>query len=126
MELATVNPVFHVSMLRKYVGDPDVIVPLDSMIIKENLTYEEILIEILDDQVKGLRNKEIASGQGFVEESTSQECCIRSKSRHDKIIFFTSVLSFKPKVLSLPILNPSKFLSISISMSHYMNAYSQK
>ena len=31
------------------------------MAIEENLTYEEVPIEILDRQVKRLRNKEIAS-----------------------------------------------------------------
>ena len=29
--------------------------------MKENLSYEEVLVEILDRQVKRLRNKEVAS-----------------------------------------------------------------
>lgn len=47
-ELVMVHPVFHVSILRKYVGDPNVVVPLHNMSIEENLTYEAVLIEIFD------------------------------------------------------------------------------
>ena len=60
-ELAMVHPVFHVSMLRKFIGDENTIVPLQDVQIEENLSYEELPVEILDRQVKRLRNKEIAS-----------------------------------------------------------------
>jgi hypothetical protein len=61
LEMAMVHPVFHVSMLRKCVGDPSSIVPLGVANVEENLTYEEVPVEILDRQVKRLRNKEVAS-----------------------------------------------------------------
>ena len=60
-EMSMVHPVFHVSMLRKCLGDPSYIVPLDVVNVEENLSYEEVLVEILDRQVKRLRNKEVAS-----------------------------------------------------------------
>ncbi|KAK4729768.1 hypothetical protein R3W88_022756 [Solanum pinnatisectum] len=60
-ELALVHLVFHVSMLKKFVGDPTYIVPIEGLGLKENLSYEEVPIEILDRQVKKLRNKEVAS-----------------------------------------------------------------
>ena len=60
-EMSMVHPVFYVSMLRKYLGDPSSIVPLDMVNVEENLSYEEVPVEILDRQVKRLRNKEIAS-----------------------------------------------------------------
>ncbi|WMV58319.1 hypothetical protein MTR67_051704 [Solanum verrucosum] len=60
-ELAMVHPVFHVSILKKCVGDPTFVVPLEGLEIKENLAYEEVPVEILDRQVKRLRNKEVAS-----------------------------------------------------------------
>ena len=60
-ELAMVHPVFHVSMLRKFIGVENTIVPLQDVTIEENLSYEELPVEILDRQVKRLRNKEIAS-----------------------------------------------------------------
>uniref|UniRef100_A0A0V0GIF1 Putative ovule protein n=1 Tax=Solanum chacoense TaxID=4108 RepID=A0A0V0GIF1_SOLCH len=60
MEL--VHPVFHVSMLRKCVSDPNAIVPLEVVgVVEDNLTYEEVPVQILDRQVKRLRNKEVAS-----------------------------------------------------------------
>ncbi|WMV58600.1 hypothetical protein MTR67_051985 [Solanum verrucosum] len=60
-ELPLVHPVFHVSMLKKCIGDPSTIVPLEGLEIKENLAYEEVRVEILDRQVKRLRNKQVAS-----------------------------------------------------------------
>ncbi|XP_055822108.1 uncharacterized protein LOC129890614 [Solanum dulcamara] len=53
--------VFQMSLLRKFVGDPNSIVPLDSIEVKESLSYEKVLVEILDLQVKKYRNKEIDS-----------------------------------------------------------------
>ncbi|WMV41711.1 hypothetical protein MTR67_035096 [Solanum verrucosum] len=60
-ELASVHSVFHVSMLKKCVGDSTSIVPLEGLGVKENLSYEEVPVKILDYQVKKLRNKEVAS-----------------------------------------------------------------
>ncbi|WMV40867.1 hypothetical protein MTR67_034252 [Solanum verrucosum] len=71
--LATVHPVFHVSIIKKCVGDPASIVSLEWFGLNESLSYEEVLVEISDQslmrnflmrkfwQVKKLRNKEIAS-----------------------------------------------------------------
>ncbi|XP_070011104.1 uncharacterized protein [Nicotiana sylvestris] len=61
VELSSVHPVFHVSMLRKYIHDESHIIPVDTIEIKEGLTYEEVPIEILDRQVRKLRTKELAS-----------------------------------------------------------------
>lgn len=52
-----VHPVIYVSMLGKCVTDPNSIVPLKVVNIEENLTYEEVLVGIMDRQVKRLRNK---------------------------------------------------------------------
>ncbi|XP_060216300.1 uncharacterized protein LOC132643784 [Lycium barbarum] len=60
-ELQAVHPFFHVSMLRKCIGDPSRIVPVDDTQVTENLTYEEEPIAILDRQVHRLRNKDVAS-----------------------------------------------------------------
>lgn len=61
LELALVHLVFYVLWLRKCVGDPKSIVSLESMGIKESLDYEEVPLEILDQQVWKLRSKEVAS-----------------------------------------------------------------
>ncbi|WMV29592.1 hypothetical protein MTR67_022977, partial [Solanum verrucosum] len=59
-ELASVHPISHASMLKKCVGDPTFIVSLEVLGVKENLSYEDIPDEILDRQVKKLRNKEVS------------------------------------------------------------------
>ncbi|WMV08008.1 hypothetical protein MTR67_001393 [Solanum verrucosum] len=47
-ELAAVHPVFHISMLNKCMGDPSLIIPTESIEIKDSLSYEEIPVQILD------------------------------------------------------------------------------
>ncbi|WMV24191.1 hypothetical protein MTR67_017576, partial [Solanum verrucosum] len=59
--LSPVHLIFHVSLLKKCIGDLTSIVPLESLSIKESLSYEEVLVEIFDRQVRKLRNKEVAS-----------------------------------------------------------------
>ncbi|WMV41778.1 hypothetical protein MTR67_035163 [Solanum verrucosum] len=60
-KLVAVYSVFHISLLKKCVGDPTSIVPLESVAVKDSLTYEEVPVEILDRQVRRLRNKEVTS-----------------------------------------------------------------
>ena len=59
-ELAAVRPVFHISMLKKCMGDPSLIIPTENIGIKDNLSYKEIPVQILDRQVRKLRTKEVA------------------------------------------------------------------
>ncbi|WMV24925.1 hypothetical protein MTR67_018310 [Solanum verrucosum] len=61
IELAPVHLVFHISMLKKCIGDPVSILPLEGLGVNENLSYEVVPVEILYRQVKKLRNKEVAS-----------------------------------------------------------------
>ncbi|XP_070039430.1 uncharacterized protein [Nicotiana tomentosiformis] len=60
-EMSLVHPVFHVSMLKKVVGNPSLIVLVETIEVNEELTYEKILIVVLDRQIRKLSNKEIAS-----------------------------------------------------------------
>ncbi|XP_075088200.1 uncharacterized protein LOC142170244 [Nicotiana tabacum] len=60
-ELAVVHPVFHVSMLKKFMGELSLVVPTEVIGVKDSLSYEEILVAILDRQIRKLRTKEIAS-----------------------------------------------------------------
>ncbi|WMV10072.1 hypothetical protein MTR67_003457 [Solanum verrucosum] len=60
-ELAAIHSIFHISMLKKCMGDPLLIIPTKNIGIKDNLSYEEILVQILDRQVRKLRTKEVAS-----------------------------------------------------------------
>ena len=59
-ELANIHDVFHVSMLRKYIADPSHILKEQPVQLKENLTYEEHPVEILDRRDQVLRNKVIS------------------------------------------------------------------
>ncbi|XP_070008557.1 uncharacterized protein [Nicotiana sylvestris] len=59
-ELAAVHPVFHVSLLKKFLGDPSLVVPTEVIGVKDSLSYEEIPMAILDHQMRKLRTKEIA------------------------------------------------------------------
>ncbi|WMV15201.1 hypothetical protein MTR67_008586 [Solanum verrucosum] len=74
-ELAVVHPVFHISMLKKCIGDPSLILPTESVRIKDNLSYEEIPVQILERQVRRLRTNDVASVKvlwrnQFIEEAT--------------------------------------------------------
>ena len=42
-------------------GDPSLIIPIENIGIKDNLSYEEIPVHILDCQVRKLKKKEVAS-----------------------------------------------------------------
>ncbi|WMV36932.1 hypothetical protein MTR67_030317 [Solanum verrucosum] len=62
-------------MLKKCIGDPFLILPTESVRINDSLSYEEILVQILDRQVRRLRTKDVASVKvlwrnQFVEEAT--------------------------------------------------------
>ena len=57
------------SLLKKCVGDPAFVVPLESVTVKESLFYADVPVEILDRQVRRLRNKEVTSVfQSFMHE----------------------------------------------------------
>ncbi|WMV50309.1 hypothetical protein MTR67_043694 [Solanum verrucosum] len=48
-------------MWKKCMGDPSLIIPMEDIVIKDSLSYEEIPIQILDRQVRKLRTKEVTS-----------------------------------------------------------------
>ncbi|WMV24130.1 hypothetical protein MTR67_017515 [Solanum verrucosum] len=54
-ELAAVHSVFHISMLKKCIGNPSLILSTESIRTKDSLSYKEIPVQILDHQVRRLR-----------------------------------------------------------------------
>ncbi|XP_055822006.1 uncharacterized protein LOC129890486 [Solanum dulcamara] len=60
-ELASVHLVFHVSLLKKCISDLTSVVPLESVGVKDSISYEKVPVDILDHHVHKLRNKEVDS-----------------------------------------------------------------
>ncbi|RVW70732.1 Transposon Ty3-G Gag-Pol polyprotein [Vitis vinifera] len=54
--LSKIHNVFHVSTLRKYIYDPSHVVELEPIQISEDLTYEEVPVQIVDVMDKVLRH----------------------------------------------------------------------
>ena len=59
-DLASIHLVILVSMLKKCLGDQASILPVECLGIDEDMSYEEVPVEILERQVKRLRKKEVA------------------------------------------------------------------
>ena len=51
--LAALHPVFHISLLKKCVGDPTCIVPLESVVVKDSLFYEYVPLRFLIVKLEG-------------------------------------------------------------------------
>ncbi|WMV18945.1 hypothetical protein MTR67_012330 [Solanum verrucosum] len=87
-ELVSMHPVFYVSMLKKCVGDSTSIILLEGLEVKENFSYEEVPDEIIDRQVKRLRNKEVASvkvlWRNHLVEGATWEAEVDMMSRHGR------------------------------------------
>ena len=54
-----IHIVFHVSQLRKYVGDSSHVLQIEDLELADDLSYQERPVQILDYKVKVLRNREI-------------------------------------------------------------------
>ena len=97
--LSGVHPVFHVSMLKRYHGDENYIIRWDSVLLDENLSYEEEPVAILDGEIRKLRSREIASikvqwKNRPVEEATwEKEVDMRERYPH---LFIDSGTPFRP------------------------------
>ena len=58
-ELASVHHVFHGYMLKKCIGDPESILPIEFLGVVENISYEDVPVEIIYRQVRRFSNKEV-------------------------------------------------------------------
>jgi hypothetical protein len=57
--LSGVHNVFHVSTLRKYVTDPSHVIEVESISVREDLSYEEVPVRIVDKKENELRRRRI-------------------------------------------------------------------
>ena len=74
-ELSRVHNVFHISMLRKYIPDPSHVLETPEIELRDGLSYEKQLVQILGKEEEELRNKTISLVKGLwrnhlVEEAT--------------------------------------------------------
>ncbi|KAJ8750520.1 hypothetical protein K2173_015672 [Erythroxylum novogranatense] len=58
-ELSQIHDVFHVSMLRRYRSDPSHVIQAGEVQLRDDLSYEELPVQILDTKDKVLRNKTV-------------------------------------------------------------------
>jgi hypothetical protein len=57
--LSGVHDVFHVSQLKKYLRVPEEQIPLEELTVKEDLTYEEYPVKILETTERVTRSRTI-------------------------------------------------------------------
>ncbi|XP_038874993.1 uncharacterized protein LOC120067515 [Benincasa hispida] len=88
IELSKIYDVFHVSMLRKYISDPSHVLESQPLQLKENLSYEEEPVQIIDRKEQVLRNKTIPlvkvlwRNHGVEEATWESEQQMRTKYPH--------------------------------------------
>jgi len=57
--LSNLHNVFHVSQLRKYIYDPSHVIRLDTVQLKNNLTFDAMFVQIMDKKFKELGGRQI-------------------------------------------------------------------
>jgi len=60
MEMSKIHNVFHVSVLRKYIPDPTHVLEVQPIELKEDQSYEEESVQVLDEKEQVLRTKVIS------------------------------------------------------------------
>ena len=71
--LADVHDVFHVSLLRKCISDPDIVINENQPEVQPNLTIAECPIQITDHKEKVLRSKTIEYVKVLWSDQTGRE-----------------------------------------------------
>ena len=73
-ELSRIHPVFHISMLRKYIPDPSHVLQPQMVDINEDLSYEEYPVAVVDCQVRQLRTKDIPMVKVMWSNHSAEDC----------------------------------------------------
>ena len=55
--MSKIHNVFHVSVLKKYIPKPAYVLEVQPLQLREDLTYEEEPVQVLDEKEQVLRNK---------------------------------------------------------------------
>ena len=83
-DLSHVHPVFHVSMLRKYVADPTHVIDYVPLEVQPDLTYVEKPVKILDHKTQELRTKTVHLVKVLWRNATSEEATWESSKIMEK------------------------------------------
>ena len=83
-ELSRIHPVFHVSMLRKYIPDPSHILQLQTVELNEDLSYEEYPVAIVDRQVRQLCTKDISMVKVIWSNRSIEDCTWETEAEMKK------------------------------------------
>ena len=73
-ELSRIHPVFHVSMLRKYIADPSHVLQPQAVELIEDLTYEKYPMAIVDRQVRQLHTEDIPMVKVLWSNHKTEDC----------------------------------------------------
>ena len=73
-ELLRIHPVFHMSMLRKYISDPSHVFQRQAVELSEDLTYDEFPVEVVDRQIRQLRTKDTTTVEVLWSKHTTKDC----------------------------------------------------
>ena len=76
-----VHNVFHVSMLRKFLLDPEHAIPLEPLSIEQDLTFESRPVKILEESERVLRNKTLKYVKILWSHQTEREATWELESR---------------------------------------------
>ena len=79
--------------LREMQLDQLQIMPLESVAVKDSLSYEDVPVEILDSKGKKVEKQRSHFSQGFVEESVRRGSYLGSRSSHESQV--SSPLTFR-------------------------------
>ena len=93
---------FHVSMLRKYIPDPSHVLNYEPLKIKDNLTYKEVPIQIIDRKDHVLCTKTISLVKVLWKNHTVEEASWERKdemeSKYPELFVNEGMYDFKDEI----------------------------
>ncbi|XP_050207407.1 uncharacterized protein LOC126656828 [Mercurialis annua] len=97
VDMSHVHPVFHISMLRKYIPDPSHIIQPQAVEVNEELSYEEQPVEIVDTQLRKFHTKDISMVKVLWRNHLVEECTWETEAdmrQRDKLLFYVVFIPF--------------------------------
>ena len=103
--MVAIHPMFHVSMLQKYVYDPTHVISYEDLKLQPNLSFQERLVKILDRKEQVLRTKTIplvkVLWKNFSQEEALWELEAEMKKKFSQLFGMYPNPNFQDEVLIL-------------------------